>query len=257
LEIPPVDGLRRAFESVRLLTAADAPTLARDAFGILVRNLPAEDAAVLHRALAAEGIATDLVPEKLVPRLPPTKYVRQLDFGEDCLVIRDPLGRPVPIEYRHLRILAAGEVEITQFQRPGAPASGSVPRYFTTSALRLELEELSRNLDTPAREVRVRKHLLELIVGQGAARFSIEADAESHLLFQVLGDRRTRDFLQDLSLFVRELCRFAPSLILNRGAYSLRAEPPAPLFYPTRNAFDEELIWIQWQTLRPAAGTGE
>jgi hypothetical protein len=33
MEVPAVDRLRRAFESVRSLTAADAPGLANDAYG--------------------------------------------------------------------------------------------------------------------------------------------------------------------------------------------------------------------------------
>ena len=140
LDIPPVDRLRRAFESIRRLTSADAPTLAKDAYGILVKNLPAQDASVLHRALEAEGIGTELIPEKLLPKLPPTKFVRQMEFGADCLVIQDPLGRPVPIEYRHLRVLAAGEVEYTQFQRQASSGSDSVPRYLTASPLRSELQ---------------------------------------------------------------------------------------------------------------------
>jgi len=256
LAIPPVDGLRRAFESIRRLTSADAPTLAKDAYGILVKNLPAQDATVLHRALKAEGIATELVPEKLLPQLPPTKYVRQLGFGADCLLIQDPLGRPIPIEYRNLRILAAGEVESTQFQRQGSSISSSVPRHFPTSPLRLELEELDRDRDTRTREVRARKHLLELIVGQGVARFTIEADTDAHLLFQVLGDRRTPDFMNNLALLVREVSTAAPSVILNRGAYALRADPPTSFFYPTRNTLNEELIWILWQAARSHTGEG-
>ena len=39
LEIPDVERLKRAFRSVKCLTDSDAHTLARDAFGILVKNL--------------------------------------------------------------------------------------------------------------------------------------------------------------------------------------------------------------------------
>lgn len=247
LQIPPVDGLRRAFASVRCLTAADAPHLARDAFGILVKSLPAEDAFVVQRALQTEGIATELVPEKLLPAIPPTKYVRQVEFGEDSLVIRDPLGRPVPIEYRHLRILAAGEVECSRLRRERSAVPGPIANRPLPASLTLDPAGWDQNQRARAGMVRARQHVLELILGQGSARFTIEADDNAHLLFQALGDRRTSDFVTNLSLLVRKFSAVAPSLLLNRGAYTLRADPPSSFFYPTQNTFNEELIWILWQ----------
>ena len=47
LEIPDVDRLKHAFRSVKCLTDSDAHTLARDAFGILVKNLSPNDAMTL------------------------------------------------------------------------------------------------------------------------------------------------------------------------------------------------------------------
>lgn len=252
LAIPCTEGLRRAFESVRKLTAADAPTMARDAYGILVKDLDAQEASTLKEALAREGILTEPVPHRLLPQLPATKFVRQFSFGEDCLLIRDPLGRPVPLEYRHLSVMAAGEVELRRLDRRGRGTTRSGLR--GRSAGWLDREELTPQPELRTREVRVHRHLIELIVGRNAARFTLEADADTHLLFTSLGDRRTADLMQNLSLLVRELSRSAPRMLLNRGAYALRGDPPRNVAYPSKNAFYEELTWILWQAIRQNYG---
>jgi hypothetical protein len=110
LELPALESLRRAFESVRCLVAADAPGVANDAFGILVRDLELADAQRLQSALQTEGIQTELVPMPALPAMPPTRFVRRIEFGAQALLIYDPIGRPVPIEWRHLILLAAGRV---------------------------------------------------------------------------------------------------------------------------------------------------
>ena len=47
LSVPPLDSLKRAFRAVKFLTELDAHTLGADAFGILVKGLSAENAALL------------------------------------------------------------------------------------------------------------------------------------------------------------------------------------------------------------------
>lgn len=254
LAIPPVDRLRRAFESVRSLTAADAPGMANDAYGILVKGLPLGEAEVLKRALEAEGILTELVAEQLLPRIPATKFVRRVEFGADALLIHDPLGRRVPVEYRHLLILAAGLVETTEFREP-EPVISMVPGLGRGARLRAELEEFGRSRSVQRREMRVQRRLIELLLTGGVARFTIEVEANPQLLFQVLGEERGDNLDRNLATLVRRIHAAAPGALLNRGAFELRAEPPTHHVYPTRNAFQEELIWMLWQAVgRDAAG---
>jgi len=244
-----VDKLRRAFESVRSLTSADAPGLAKDAYGILVKSLSAAEAPVLKQALENEGILTELVPDKLLPPLPPTRFVRRFEFGDDALLVQDPLGRIVPVEYRHLLILATGEVEVLEFQRRGGSAYG-VPTYQTTSPLRLEMEELERPFDARQREVRARRHFVEILLARGQARMTLEVDANAHLLFEALGERRTQDLTRNLAQLVNAIGTRAPRLLMNRGSFLLRQEPPTCFLYPTRNAFYEEITWMLWQAAK-------
>lgn len=253
LEKPPVDRLIQAFAAVRSLTAADAPGLANDAYGILVKGLSAGDAHTLQTALAAQGIATELAAERLLPQLPPTKFVRRIEFGEDTLLLYDPLGRRVPVEYRHLLILAAGTVEIIEFRRSDSSPS-NLPMSGRVSTLRLELEDFDQVRGGRQREVRVRRRFIELILTGGVARFTIEVEANPQLLFQALGEERVVEIEANLALLIRRLSAAAPAVLVNRGAYLLREDPPSTHVYPSRNAFYEEIIWMLWQSAKRLRG---
>jgi len=61
LDPVPSEHLRAAFEHVATLTRQDADVLAKDAFGILAEKLPFDDAAAIHRELAARGVDTEVV----------------------------------------------------------------------------------------------------------------------------------------------------------------------------------------------------
>jgi hypothetical protein len=118
------------------------------------------------------------------------------------------------------------------------------------SALRFELEEVDRPREIHEREGRVQRRFIELILGQARARLTVEVDAHGHLLFQVLGEERGSDPSRNLAMLVRRLAVAVPGALLNRGAYLLRAEPPVTHVYPSRNAFQEEIIWMLWQMAR-------
>jgi hypothetical protein len=242
LSIPPVDLLKRAFRSIKSLTDIDAYLMAKDAYGILVRNLSAEDASVLAGALAAEGVATEIVQENSLPSLPPVKFVRRLDCKPEALMVYDPLNRSFPVDWRHVTLIAAGNVTVIDFQT--VKTERDVLRFNGPRGLRVEKEtDLSR------RERSKTQTLLEIIIGQGVLRYS--ADAQT-FIFNGLDERKSTDRLQNFSLVIRDLIHYAPHAVLNRGAHDLREG--ADLFaYPTKNAFYEEITWIRWQMARPIA----
>src|SRR6185503_18589726 len=93
LNPPAIDQLQRAFRSVPGLTASDAFILGKDAFGILVKDLSEEQAGALQGALRIEGIKTEIVDHALLPPLPQTHFVRQMECSPENLLIFDPLGR--------------------------------------------------------------------------------------------------------------------------------------------------------------------
>ncbi len=125
LEIPDREALRRAFRAGGGLTPLDAPHVARDAFGILLKNLEHEDAVTLHQALGREGIETELVNQAELPKLPDWKQVRRLAVRETGLVVCDPYGRELEIPWENFSLISAGLVWDTEFVRSSSPLGGS------------------------------------------------------------------------------------------------------------------------------------
>lgn len=247
LEIPPTDALKRAFRSVQSLTDHDAHVLAADAFGILVKNLPGNEAATVQQALRAEGIETEIIPQAQLPQIPPGKFVRRIQCTAESLLVHDALGRPFPVEWRHLSMIAAGKVRVQEFNR--VRNERKVTRYTAEGYAYTDTE-----VDYSSREQSNFQHLMEIFVGRNALRYSIQADKP--FLFQHLGERFNPDLDQSVALVVRELAQFAPHAAINRGTHYLR-EGAGPFSYPSKNAFTEELIWLLWrlQRLEDARGS--
>lgn len=257
LEMPPVEGLRVAFRSVRGLTPADAQGMANDAFGILVKNLDAEQAAQLQNALRAQGIGSEVVAETALPKLPSTKFVRRLDLGEDVLVIYDAIGRHVPVEWRHIALIAVGSVATTEFTRQEivtTPSAVMLPRRRSGLFRGIAPEESSATREVRTRERLTERLMVELVLSRAVARFSIEVEEAAPQLFRCLGEERTQSLPENLSRFVRRLVARAPQAMQNRGTYSLRQEPATLFSYPSKNAFYEEITWLLWKSLQASLG---
>ena len=105
---PPVDALQRAFRMGASLSSADASFVADDAFGILARDLPEDDAQTVAAALAGEEIAVEIVPESDLPRLPDAQFFVSAHFSDDTLDLFDGLERKESVPWAALRLIAVG-----------------------------------------------------------------------------------------------------------------------------------------------------
>jgi hypothetical protein len=107
---PPVDALQRAFKAgaTRTISAADAIFAADDAFGILSRDLPEEDALSLAAALAAEEIIVDVVAERDLPRLPEPQFFLSAHLSETTIEFFDAREKADPAPWAALRLIAVG-----------------------------------------------------------------------------------------------------------------------------------------------------
>ena len=232
LDIPPVERIEQALLLVPGFTRIDAHTFANDAYGILVKNLSAEQAHAFSRALLGQGVETEVVAENALVPLPPTKYVQRLDCTPDALLLYDPLGRSFPLPWQHVMVVAAGCVRLTEFNR---------------------VEKQQWVDDGNGGQVRVTDHrtveernnhlLLEIIVTGAVLRYSVSAEK---FRFDTLGDRRTKSVPQNFALLVQDIASHAPGALLNRGAFFLTQDQPL-LPYPTKNAFFEEITWLLWR----------
>jgi hypothetical protein len=234
LNPPSVDLLRRAFRSVSFLTDLDAHMLAQDAYGILVRRLGLDNATKLQLVLRHEGLETDIVPEPVLPSLPPSKQVHRLDCTAPALLIYDPVGRSFPLEWANIDMIAAGKVRTNESRIVES-------RNHWGSNDRGSIDWVS---DTRRREERIDRLLLEVVVRGAVLRYSASAEK---FTFAYLGDRVLKTPEENFVLLVRDLVSYAPQAVLNRGAYYLREAATEPTSYPSKNAFYEEIVWLLWK----------
>ncbi|MEW6304678.1 MAG: hypothetical protein AB1705_14480 [Verrucomicrobiota bacterium] len=246
IEVPDQERLKRAFRAVPTLTAVDAQILGRDAFGILVKVHTAEEANTLVGALRSEGVGAEAVPEKQLPELPPTKFVKHLSCDAEALTIFDSIDRVCRVEWAHVMLIAAGNVRLTEFNDVWRDHFLSS----TGEVFHSNRDMLGNRTDfynkEPKRETRGERHprlLLEIVLTGAVQRYSVKADESAVRLFEYLGDRRTGQLAGDFALLVRDLMQFAPHAVPNRGAYLLRNGQPT-FDYPSKNAFQEEIIWL-------------
>lgn len=232
LDIPPVEKIEQALLSIDGFTRIDAHTFANDAYGILVKNLPVEQANAFAQALYGQGIETDVVAQKELPEIPQTKFVHQLDCTPEGLMIYDSIGRSFPLEWRHVMMIAAGCVRMIDFERVEKTTwdtDGQGNRYprFDSSTFERQNDHM----------------LLEIIVSGAVLRYSASAEK---LRFGYLGERCTKSLPQNFALLVRDLIAFAPHALLNRGAFYLK-QSQGLFSYPSKNAFFEEITWLLWR----------
>lgn len=240
LDPPTVDQLRRAFAMVPELTRADAAMLVRDAFGILVENLSHQAAQSIRRSLATQDVATEIVPQDGLPALPETKVLRRADCLAECLVVFDALGRPKPLPWAQVVLIAAGTVTRTEVRRI---RTERVARYGRMPVVMPEFRD---------REHEVSRLALEIIALDGPLRYQVQPD---RFQYGYLGERIQRTAADNFVLLVRDLMALAPHASANRGAVLMQQDPPESFAYPSRRAFEEEMIWILWKARRAAAGS--
>ncbi|MBI3881910.1 MAG: hypothetical protein HY301_17845 [Verrucomicrobia bacterium] len=163
--------------------------------------------------------------------------MHRVDCGPDALMVYDPLGRSFPIEWRHVMLVAAGNVRLSEFRTTTEKTSANP---FTNE--RYANQTLAPQVRT--HEEFVFKPLLEIILAGGVQRFQIEG---GKMLFNYLGARRQKSEPENFTLLVRDLLQFAPHALPNRGAFFLKQEPPQLFSYPSKNAFFEEIVWMLWR----------
>lgn len=255
---PEVEPVQRALRAAGLFHPLDAHSFVRDAFGVLVKGLSAEDAARLQAALATEGVKVEIVNEAQWPALPPAKRIVRAACEPGLFVPLDPLGRELRIPGEQIAAVCAGlvcEVEfgkrVTAVATVGcrrAPMDTSSPDvdFFSNSGNNFGIlggTHLPADRLVLTGEERNWRWTAEVILA-GGLRFTFQAH---EFAFGSLGDRLTRDAAANFALFLRDLLAVAPGALTNRGAFALRENSPNGPRYPTRYAFQEETAWLLWR----------
>ncbi len=234
---PTAAQWKRAFKPLARRTEADAVKLANEAFGVLLRNLPLDEAGGLQRVLSDDGVPVAVVEMNELPRLPDPRFIRRAELSPEALVVFDPLGRPVRVEWDRIALIAAGAC-----------------RHFGLSETRTEERVVTFD---PIRGVRRRvevdvRHkveddvpiLIDVVLSGGAMRFEIETD---QFQFKYVFDRPELDRAGKVALLLQRLSEHAPQAWLNRGALALRDAAAPPLTYASKAAFFDESVWLLWR----------
>jgi hypothetical protein len=234
---PDLDALRQAFRAVPWLNDLDAMNMTGDGYGIIVEDLSLDQAQEIGNALENVGIHNRVMNQDDLPALAAAKQVRRLDCLPENLVIYDPLGRPVNVPWEEVRLLAAGLVRLPEMQRTEKERAvnrgtgwqgGSVPTVM---------------IDVAEREVRKDKLMLELLIGGSCARFRVMADK---CRYDYLQTRLRRRVEENFRLLVKDLVAYSVNALLTQGAAALADDALPVCKYPSRHAFEEEIIWLFW-----------
>jgi hypothetical protein len=238
------DLFSRAFAGVPGLTPIDASALGNRGCGILIRKLTLEQATTLKTNLKAAGIETEVVPENALPALPVGKVIRSLECSAEVLNVRDCLQRTIGLGRSDVKLLAAGSVRTATFPRELKEVEeiriewvhglhGGLPM--------LKQETVVRHVQREAEQWLLRAEIFAPVVNQ---RFVIEGE---NFDYRCLGSAPTHDLATNFCLLMRELAgKYSPPL-LSRGVTSIISEPPEFAYYPNKDSFHNELIWLLWR----------
>jgi hypothetical protein len=235
---PTADQLKRAFKSFSNLTDADAVRLAVGAHGILIKHLGQDAARALQTAFQAEGIGVVVLAEDDLPKLPEGRSLQRVDLWPQALIVYDLLGRPSPVPWAQVALVAAGaaqhfEVHKTQSERTALrfnPISGIWPNKMTESAHTIG----------PGSQL-----LLEIILADHATRYQIDA---AQFTFRHVIDRPGLSTGEKFVWLVREICRQTGGAILNAGARRLHQGAEITPDYMNRQVFLDEIVWLLWRS---------
>jgi hypothetical protein len=239
LVTPDVPALTRAFCTLVDLTTIDAQNAANDAFGILWRGLDAERAGMLQAALEYEGIATEVVSEGEFPALATPHVIRQAEITSEFLVAYDSMQRPTNIPWSEVLLLAAGQVHTRETHR------------------RDPLEDTDAVHATRTREEEHERLVIDLFLLDRTTRYNINADEFKFADAAGAGPEPEPDLVTNFMELLGELVRRLPQASLNQGAFFAGQNPPELFRYPSRQAYQEEIVWLLWRIGRLAAAAGE
>src|SRR6478736_4878733 len=85
--------LEEASDVVNSVARADCAHLQRDLFGIVVSNLPLDEAQAFQTELKRRGFPTDVVADDELPVLHDPFTIQRIDIQKDSLVFTDTMGR--------------------------------------------------------------------------------------------------------------------------------------------------------------------
>jgi hypothetical protein len=244
-----------AFRGVPGLTPMDASLVGHPGCGMLVRNLTLEQATILQSNLKPAGTETEIVSEMALPVLPGGKVIRSLECATEVLTILDCLQHRTAIGRAELKLLAAGSVRMATFarQRKEQEVANAHMMHIHIHPIPLMIpvmryETRVQYVQRESEQWILRAEIISSTVDQ---RFIIEAE---NFNYSCSGSAMTCDLATNFCLLIRRLAETYSLPILSRGVSSILADPWEFAYYPNKDVFHNDLVWLLWRnaTLLPA-----
>lgn len=225
IDAPEPERLVAAFSACASLTPADAPVFARNAFGILVENLPRGEADHLHELLQAEGVET-VVVDSAVGRLTEPFHLKRASTGPDGFVTFSVYDQTQTWAWENLMVVAAGRVRMEETR--SRKVEGNLPT------------ELCKKGERKYWQAAVDHVLLDLVFGFPLKRFRMDSRAFSD---PVAADDPVPGSNIEFLALIKRICRHAANASRNRGVRQLLATDALEFAYPARLHFERETAW--------------
>jgi hypothetical protein len=230
------EELEEASMAAPSVARADCALLQRELFGVVVGNLPYEDAVALQAALRARNFPTELVEQSALPVLPPAKRETALKLTGAGLVLVDLYGRETLYAKEQFVFGAAGYV-VRMRQRVAGQHAEVVSHGRYGRQVRMVTDY--RLQDVP-------EFRLEMFFRVEPYRLQWVLDPDNTLTV----NGRPISFRKQPTLdeLFRQLAVVFPAERLNLGIRKLSVGEY--FVYPSVRAFEEEIVWSFYRLLR-------
>ena len=220
--------LEDASRSVASLRRSDCAMLHRQLFGIVVSNLPEDEALAFQSELARRGFPTHMVPDSELSLLPESFQIHRIEVQDENLVFTDSIGRSRIRPVAELAFLAAGVVSRLHFKSvwnqhldSGIDSTGAAR--LVTEHERYEESELEFRLDFFFRTHPERQH---------ASACAVSTICYQDTLLRFPDTDALRGLAEDMGMLLPEECRS-----------SYFQDPASHPTYRTLRNYQNEIRW--------------
>lgn len=227
------ETMEEATRGVASLGRADGALLHRDLFGIVVSNLPIEDALAFQRALQAAGYATEVVPDRELPTLSEGFTIQRIDVDDAGLAFTDAMGRVHRRGLEDWVFLAGGFLEKLDVR-----VEKKTQRVYQGRTVVIEVTHINR-------EEKVLLFRLDFFFWKAPHRLSVILRDETVFFYQGVLQRRQRP--ESLLSAIKDLRERMPKERIGSGLFQEDLKP----YYPSLAAYEEEIRWRFYRLAKP------
>lgn len=222
-------SLEEASDAVPSVARADCAFIQRDLFGIVISELPFEDAKAFQVALEQRGFATKVVADCEIPVLQEPFTIQRINFGSDALIFTDMMGREQsrPLEDLFLAtggFLTQSKLKTVHVMESGNQEGGHRSLHFS------RLERQFRTEEVP-------EFRLDFFFASSPNRLRASISATSTIFFR---ERPLR--LRDTALLLGAMMDLQELLAPERVGSGLKRTDTKNC-YPSLRSYEEEIRW--------------